>query len=377
MIMIENETQLDFNDVLIAPRPSSVNSRSEVDITRDYTFKWSGKTVKGCGVIAANMATMGTFEMAKVFQQHRMFCALHKHYTMDQLIRFLEENKKEFGNNDYIFISTGLRPDDFSKLKTVMKTGLCDNICLDAPNGYITSFVQHVNRIRTTFPKCVLMAGNVVTPDLTADIIRAGADISKNGIGSGAACTTRKQTGVGRPQFSTIIDCIGSAKNYGGMLCSDGGITCSGDVAKAFGAYSDFVMIGGYIAGSTEASGDIIEKVYKTNEYRIDDYDTSVYGSDLEPVFETKKFKKFYGMSSKLAQETHYDGMKEYRTSEGREKLIPYTGDVNEKICEIEGGLRSACTYVGAKSLTEFPKKVTFYKVNRQLNEVFAHCRDI
>ena len=372
MIMFENETQLDFSDVLITPRPSNINSRGDVDITRDYTFKWSGKTVKGCGVIAANMATTGTFEMAKVFQQHRMFCALHKHYSAEELIKFLDENKKQFGNNDYIFISTGLRPDDFSKLKQVMKTGLCDNICLDAPNGYIPNFIQHVNRIRTTFPNCVLMAGNVVTPEKTMDIIKSGADISKIGIGSGAACTTRKQTGVGRPQLSAIIDCIGSAKNYGGMICSDGGITCAGDVAKAFGAYSDFVMIGGYVAGTDEANGEIIAKTFKTNEYTM-----SEDGEPNDTIFEVRKYKRFYGMSSKLAQETHYDGMKEYRTSEGREKLIPYVGSVESKLDEIEGGLRSACTYVGANSLSEFPKKVSFYKVNRQLNTVFENCRDI
>lgn len=372
MIRIEQDTQLDFSDVLIAPRPSTINSRSQVDITRDYTFKWSGKTVRGCGVIAANMATTGTFEMAKVFQKHRMFCALHKHYSAEELIKFLEENKKEFGNNDYIFISTGLRADDFSKLREVMSTNLCSNICLDAPNGYIPNFLQHVNRIRTTFPKCVLMAGNVVTPEKTMDIIKEGADISKIGIGSGAACTTRKQTGVGRPQFSAIMDCVGSAKNYGGMICSDGGIVNPGDFAKAFGAYADFVMIGGYVAGTDEASGDIVEKIYKTNEYA----DTEDVISGI-PTYETRKFKKFYGMSSKLAQETHYDGMKDYRASEGREKLIPYTGSAEDKINEIEGGLRSACTYVGAKDIKEFPTKVTFYKVNRQLNEVFAHCRDI
>lgn len=364
--------QLDFDDVLIMPQPSGLNSRSEVDITKDYKFKWSGKTIRGCGVVAANMATTGTFEMAKEFQKHKMFCALHKHYSAEQVIEFLKENQKGFGNNDYIFISTGLRSDDFTKLKQIMATGLCDNICLDAPNGYIPNFIQHVNRIRTTFPKCVLMAGNVVTPDKAGEIIREGADISKIGIGSGAACTTRKQTGVGRPQFSAIVDCVGSVKNYGGMLCSDGGIVVPGDFAKAFGAFADFVMIGGYIAGTTEAAGEIIEKMYKTGEYSFtEDYEPN------DSIFEVKKFKKFYGMSSKLAQETHYDGMHKYRTSEGREKLIPYTGDVKYKLDEIEGGLRSTCTYVGARNLQELPKKVSFQKVNRQLNTVFQNCRDI
>lgn len=184
MIMTQNsnESLLDYEDVLIVPHTSTIDSRQDVNINKLYEFKWGASIIEGCGVTAANMATTGTFEMAREFQKHQMFCVLHKHYTEEQLIEFLENNKKEFGNNDYIFISTGLRNEDFGKLVRVMQTGLCDNICLDAPNGYIPKFKAHLHRLRFAFPKARIMAGNVVTPERTGELIREGADIVKVGI---------------------------------------------------------------------------------------------------------------------------------------------------------------------------------------------------
>ena len=350
---IINEEQLDFDDVMIVPQPSEIESRKDTVIVKPYYFKWAGKSIEGNPAMAANMATTGTFEMAKELQKHQMFCALHKHYTAEELIKFLEKNKKEFGTNDYIFIGTGLRKDDFEKLKEVMKTGLCNNICLDAPNGYIQGFVQHLNRIRTTFPNSIIMAGNVVTPEKTGELLRGGADIVKIGLGSGSVCQTRTQTGVGRPQLSALMDCVSSAKRYGGMICSDGGIQKPADYVKAIGAYADFVMIGGYFAGCDEASGELVSKYYKSN---------------TAPYREVRNYKMFYGMSSKHAQDKHYNGLPEYRASEGIVTLTPYKGSVKNTIQDLEGGLRSAMTYVGTRTLEEFPHKVSFYKVRRQLN---------
>lgn len=353
MINVINEEQLDFDDVMIVPQPSAIESRKDVDITKPFEFKYSHKIIEGNPAVAANMATTGTFEMARVLQRHQMFCALHKHYTAEELIQFLDQNKTEFGLNDYIFISTGLRKDDWEKLCKVMKTGLCNNICLDAPNGYINGFIQHLNRIRTKFPKAIIMAGNVVTPEKTGEIIREGADIVKIGLGSGCQCATRTQTGVGRPQLSAIADCVASAKNYGGMICSDGGIQKPADYVKAIGAYADFVMMGGYFAGCDEAAGEEVTRTVKSKTT-----------SDTE----VRKFKLFYGMSSKYAQERHYNGLPDYRASEGIVSLTPCKGPVKNAIQDLEGGLRSAMTYVGAQNLIEFPHKVSFYKVRRQLN---------
>lgn len=360
---IVNEEQLDFDDVMIVPQPSTVESRKDAIITKPYTFKWSGKTIEGNPAIAANMSTTGTFEMAREMQKHQMFCALHKHYTSEQLIQFLEQNKKEFGTNDYIFIGTGLRKDDFEKLQTVMKTGLCNNICLDAPNGYITGFVQHLNKLRHTFPNSIIMAGNVVTPEKTVELVQNGADVVKIGIGSSAACRTRTQTGVGRPQLSAIIDCVGAAKRYNGMICSDGGVQKPADYVKAIAAHADFVMMGGYLAGYSQSGGELITKLVKTGF--VDDNE--------QDIIEERKFKLFYGMSSKFAQEHHYNGLPFYRASEGTVFEVPYKGDVSTAIQNLEGGLRSAMTYAGAKTLEELPKKVTFYKVRRQLNRMFGY----
>ena len=353
-------SELDYNDVLILPRNSEINSRKDVDIERVYSFKWGAKPIKGCGVVAANMFTTGTFEMAKEFQKNHMFTALHKHYSSEQLIEFLEKNKKEFGNNDYIFISTGLRNEDFKKLVDVMVTELCNNICLDAPNAYIPMFKAHLNRLRFSFPKAVILAGNIATADKAGELIREGADIVKAGIGSGSECATRIQTGVGRPQFSALQECIVSVRQNGGLLCADGGITNPGDICKAFGISSDFVMIGGIIAGSNEAAGEKIIKCFASNE--LDE--------NYEPIIEEKTFKINYGMASDRAQRTHYSGIQSYRANEGIVSLIPATGPVQETLRNIKGGLRSCMTYVGAKNLEELPSRVTFCKVNRQINRL-------
>lgn len=355
-----DNSELDYSDVLILPRDSEINSRKDVDIERVYSFKWGAKPIKGCGVVAANMFTTGTFEMAKEFQKSHMFTALHKHYSAEQLIEFLEKNKKEFGNNDYIFISTGLRNEDFKKLVDVMVTELCNNICLDAPNAYIPAFKAHLNRLRFAFPKSVILAGNIATGDRAGELIREGADIVKTGIGSGASCSTRVQTGIGRPQFSAIQDCVYAVRQNGGMICADGGITNPGDICKAFGANSDFVMVGNLIAGSNEAGGEKVTKYYLSNEL----------DSNNEQIIEEKTFKINYGMASDRAQKLHYGGVQEYRANEGIVSLVPYTGPVQNTLRNIEGGLRSCMTYVGAKNLEELPSRATFCKVNRQINRL-------
>ena len=499
-----DNSELDYSDVLILPRNSEINSRKDVDIERVYSFKWGAKPIKGCGVVAANMFTTGTFEMAKEFQKNHMFTALHKHYSAEQLIEFLEKNKKEFGNNDYIFISTGLRNEDFKKLVDVMVTELCNNICLDAPNAYIPAFKAHLNRLRSAFPKSVILAGNIATGDGVGELIREGADIVKIGIGPGcfvkntkiqtsdglkniqdieigdkvlthkgiyenvtntfihhhhkkfikindiectpdhkfyviekkdkdliteknlneyakfieakdlditkhllirmterlefleitkseiyedpqttydfevggengshsynvngiivhnSQCNTRSQTGVGRPQLSAIIECADAAHGVDGMICADGGITNPGDICKAFGIGSDFVMVGGIIAGSNEAAGEKITKRFASNEL----------DSNNEPIIEEKTFKINYGMASDKAQKLHYGGVQEYRANEGIVSLVPHTGPVQNTLRNIEGGLRSCMTYVGAKNLEELPSRVTFCKVNRQINRL-------
>ena len=385
MTQIKDTVELDFCDVLFRPKRTTLNSRSEADIIREYKFKYYPNTIKSCGIMAANMATTGTFEMNDVLQKYKAITCLHKHIDVKDLEEYLVNNytKEDSEYNSFTFISTGLK-DDKEKLFALMDRGSpFDKICIDVANGYMPKLLEFVREVRGKYPRALIMVGNVVTGDMTQDLILNGADIVKVGIGPGSVCTTRKLTGVGRPQLSAILECADAAHGVGGMICADGGCTCAGDVAKAFGAGADFVMLGGMLAGTDESAGEEIERMYKTNEYdfadlsKFNDYDSenTDYHQQYDPIrpkYEVKKFKQFYGMSSKLAQEKHFGGMQKYRASEGKVVEIPYKGSVENIIQEIQGGIRSTMSYIGARRLKDIPKCTTFYRVNRQLNEVFG-----
>lgn len=385
MTQIIDSTELDFSDVLFKPKRTTLNSRSEADIIREYKFKYCNRTIKSCGIMAANMATTGTFEMNNVLQKYKAITCLHKHIDVKELENYMIKNytNEESEYNSFTFISIGLK-DDKEKLFNLLKRGSpFDKVCIDVANGYMPKLLEFVRELRTLFPEILIMVGNVVTGDMTQDLILNGADIVKVGIGPGSVCLTRKLTGVGRPQLSAILECADAAHGVGGMICADGGCTCAGDIAKAFGAGADFVMIGGMFAGTDESAGEIIERMYKTNEYdfadlsKFNDYDSenTDYLQQYDPIrpkYEIRKFKQFYGMSSKLAQEKHFGGMQRYRASEGKVVEIPYKGPVANVIEEIQGGIRSTMSYIGARRLKDIPKCTTFYRVNRQLNEIFG-----
>lgn len=364
---IYDDIQLDYCDVLLRPKRSRLASRSEVEVLREYTFKWCPRSIHATGIIAANMATTGTFEIAREMQKQHLLCALHKHYTAQELIRFLENNQKQTGNNDLLFISSGVSDADYEKISTVLKTGLIYNLCIDVANGYSPYLINYVRKVRAAFPDILIMAGNVVTGDMCEDLILNGADIVKVGIGPGSVCTTRKLTGVGRPQFSTVIECADAAHGVGGMVCADGGCTVPGDVCKSLCAGADFVMLGGMLAGHEESGGELCTKHIQTGELNLLDDKTCAF------KIEEKQYKTFYGMSSAFAQEKHYGGMKKYRASEGKVVEIPYRGPIEPTLLAILGGIRSCMTYIGAKRLKDMPKCATFYRVNRQLNTIFGN----
>ncbi len=344
---IEENVKLDFKDVLIRPKRSTLSSRKDVDISRSYQFKWSRRKYKGVPIIAANMDGVGTFAMARAFEQTQsaMGVALHKHYPLEQLIDFFDQNPSEA-----VWYSIGMVESDSEKLMEFLKLrpSKIDKICLDVANGYSEHFVDFVKRTRDKLPDITIMAGNVVTGEMVEELILSGVDVVKVGIGPGSVCTTRKMTGVGYPQLSAIIECADAAHGLGGLICADGGCTVPGDIAKAFGAGADFVMLGGMLAGHDQSEQEIIEK-------------------------EGEKFLRFYGMSSDTAMTKHKGGVAEYRASEGKTVEIPYRGDVGSTVQDILGGVRSACTYVGAKSLKELSKRTTFIRVTQQLNTVFGN----
>lgn len=342
---IEQEPKLDFKDVLIRPKRSTLSSRSEVNLDRTYVFRHSKKVWTGVPIIAANMDTTGTFETAIALAAFKCLTVLHKHYTAEEIKEFAERHPEVV---PYVVISCGSREGDLQKVKEIFDAAPAfDFICIDVANGYHEKFVQAVETLRSTFPSKTIMAGNVVTNDMTEELILSGADIVKVGIGPGSVCTTRKMTGVGYPQLSAIIECADAAHGLKGMVIGDGGCTSPGDVAKAFAAGADFVMLGGMLAGHDESGGELV---------RLND---------------GQFVKLFYGMSSDTAMNKYSGGVAKYRASEGKTVTIPYRGPIRGTIMDILGGVRSACTYVGAESLKELSKRTTFVRVTQQLNTHF------
>ena len=358
---IEDEIKLDFKDVLIRPKRSTLSSRKEVDLTRTYKFKHSRAEWTGVPVMAANMDGVGTLEMAAALQQHNMFTCTVKSY-----------DEGDFGGIDIDFdnfaVSTGTSSGDFNKLKRIFAVyPELKFICIDVANGYQEIFADYVARVREEFPTKTIIAGNVVTADMTQELILRGADIVKVGIGPGSVCTTRIQTGVGYPQLTAIIECADAAHGLGAHIIGDGGCTCPGDVAKAFGAGADFVMLGGMLAGHDEGGGKLIQEISETDILGAMDQ------GDHYPKKRLKvdKYVQFYGMSSDTAMDKHSGGVASYRSSEGRTVTVPYKGTVENTVLDLLGGLRSSCTYVGAPSLKQLSKCTTFIRVNRQINDVF------
>ena len=341
---IEDEIKLTFDDVLIRPKRSTLVSRSEVDLTRDFKFKYTSKTWSGVPIISANMDTTGTFETAKSLEKYGILTAIHKFYSLKDW----EDNLKNL-NTKYLIVTVGSSDEEFNKAKNIFKlNNELDFLCLDVANGYREDFLQAVAKFREAFPDKIIMAGNVATREMTEAIILAGADIVKVGIGPGSVCTTRKVAGVGYPQLSSISECADAAHGLGGHVISDGGCKFPGDVAKAFGAGSDFVMLGGMFAGHTESGGDLV-----TDE-------------------NGQMFKDFYGMSSELAQQRYYGDLAEHRASEGKKVRLKYKGSIDITVQSILGGVRSACSYVGAKTLKDLPKCTTFIRVTQTTNEIFT-----
>ena len=340
-----NDIKLDFKDVLIRPRKASINieSRSQVNMMRTFKFKWAKNEWTGCPIVSANMDTTGTLEILKEFNKQKLLVALHKFYEAKDLEQFLSKNED---CKDQMVVSSGTSDKDIIKLGEILKATGTDKICLDVANGYTQKFVDTVKKIRELHPDKVIIAGNVVTADISQELVSAGADIIKLGIGPGSVCTTRKQTGVGFPQLSTIMECSEAVHYMGGHVMGDGGITCPGDASKAFGGGADFIMIGGMFAGHDESGGETVE-------------------------LDGKKYKAFYGMSSSEAMDKYHGGVAKYRSSEGKEVIIPSRGPIEATVLDLLGGIRSTCTYVGAHNVESLFSKTVFLRVNQQLNDVF------
>ncbi|WP_105624496.1 GMP reductase [Cronobacter malonaticus] len=342
---IEEDLKLGFKDVLIRPKRSTLKSRSDVELERQFTFKHSRVQWSGVPIIAANMDTVGTFAMAQALAAFDILTAVHKHYSVQDWTGFIDSVSPDVLK--HVMVSTGTSDADFAKTKEILAlSASLQFICIDVANGYSEHFVQFVAKARAAWPDKAIIAGNVVTGEMCEELILAGTDIVKVGIGPGSVCTTRVKTGVGYPQLSAVIECADAAHGLGGQIISDGGCTVPGDVAKAFGGGADFVMLGGMLAGHDESGGTVVEQ-------------------------NGEKFMLFYGMSSESAMNRHVGGVAQYRAAEGKTVKLPLRGPVDDTARDILGGLRSACTYVGASRLKELTKRTTFIRVQEQENRVF------
>ena len=370
---IDQDIKLDYSDVLFKPKRSKLESRRDVDLLRTFRFHNSGQEWTGVPVIASNMDGVGTFSMAKVLQDHKMLTVIGKHNTF-------ENWKDAVGNGiklKYISVCTGTgyiwdkNAADYNTMVKVLKAYPdIKFICVDVANAYHENFGDFIEQLRDTYPDKTIIAGNVVTGEMTEELIIRGADIVKVGIGPGSVCTTRLQTGVGVPQLSGVIECADAANGIGGHVIADGGCVFPGDVAKAFGAGAHFVMLGGMLAGHDESEGgELVTKYFNPKgEYFLCDREQGGYA----PVIQMQKFVQFYGMSSDEAMARHGRRKDGYRGAEGKVVELPHKGPVNDTITEILGGVRSTCTYIGAKRLKDMPKCTTFVRVNNQVNNVFS-----
>ena len=350
---IENDIKLDFNDVLLRPKRSTLSSRSDVSVVRDFKFKHSGLSWTGVPVISSNMDTVSSVEMFKGLARNQMLTCFHKYININDIITVCNSNEHEYYNSDYFILSTGITDNDFGNLEKNVKL-LTENgielkfVCIDVANGYMFKLIDFCKRIRELLPNVTLIAGNVVSREITEELVINGKiDIIKVGIGSGAVCTTRLQTGVGMPQLSAVMECADAAHGLNAAIISDGGICHPGDLGKAYGGGADFVMLGSMLAGHTECPGDLIK----------DD--------------DGNQFKLFYGMSSDTAMNKYHGGVASYRSSEGKTVRVPYKGDVQGTINNILGGVRSTCTYIGASRIKDIGKCATFVRVNRQVNTFY------
>jgi GMP reductase len=337
---IEADTKLDFNNVLIRPKRSTISSRSHVNLNREFRFPHSPKVWHGVPIIAANMDTTGTFEVYQVLSKSGMITCFHKFYNPSDFERVKDNLDKR-----YYMISTGISDYDFDRLVAIMDIVDSDFICIDIANGYLDNLIGLCQKVRAAYPDKIIVAGNVVSRELVEELILNGkVDIVKVGIGPGSACSTRLKTGVGMPQLSAIMECADAAHGVNGFIIGDGGITSPGDMAKAFGGGADFIMCGGVFAGHDENPGELIEEE------------------------NGMKYKLFYGMSSGMAMQKHYGKIANYRSSEGRVLKIRYKGALEDTVNDYLGGLRSCCTYINAKTIKNMPKCTTFVRVTQQLN---------
>ena len=337
-----SSSQLDFRHCLIVPtRTSTIRSRSQVKTQTLVHFEKSHQDWIGTPIWTSNMDSTGTIAMYDKIHKYGLVTCFDKNINKDLL-----ENDYDLDRERYS-VSTGINIKDIEIIRKVIEKYNPKFLCVDVANGYMEKFISTVAYLKTCYPDVIIVAGNVVTPEVIPTIGEAGADIIKLGIGSGSVCTTRIKTGIGCPQLSAILNCHETAHNCGIKIMSDGGIQNPGDICKAYAAGADFVMVGGLLAGHADTTENVVES-------------------------NGQKFAEFYGMSSKEANNKYSGGMKHYKAAEGKKVLIPLKDEsITDTIEDILGGVRSCCSYLGAFNPSQIYERSNLIKVEQQVNDKF------
>ena len=331
-----DDIKLDFDDVLIKPRKSIVPlTRKSVNIE----IPWLDKTAHP--VVIANMPSTGTYEIAKHMTPMKVFTFIHKEYKVHEH----RENLSMLEDRSYIAITSGVRDKDVMRTIEII-SGFEDigMINVDIANVYanVSGMIKAIKTFKEHFPNILLCAGNICDKDLMQTLVDAGADYIKVGVGSGAACITRTEVGVGIPQWSAVRECYEESQKTGCRIISDGGCVTAGDVCKAIAAGADMVMIAGMVSSCYECS----------NMVEIDG----------------QQYVNLYGLGSTKQYNIHTISEQEYRPNEGRDLMIPAKGHIKDIINQILGGLRSVCTYVGVSHITQLSSHAEFIVVNNTHN---------
>ncbi len=317
-----------FDDLLIVPQKSEVRSRRDPSLTTRLT---KTKTIQA-PFISANMDTITESQMAIAMNELGCLGILHRFMSIEEQVQHIHKIKET--GAQIISASIGVNDDYQDRARTLIEAGV-NVITIDIAHGHSVQMLETMKHLKDVFPQIEIIAGNVATPQATIDLIEAGADAVKVGIGPGSMCTTRIITGCGVPQMTAIALCAEVARERGIPVIADGGIRNSGDIMKALSAGADTVMLGSMLSGTMETPGEI------------------------------KGGKKQYrGMASKAAQVSWRGGVPEGMAPEGESTLVTVKGTVRDVVLELSGGLRSGMSYVNATSVSEISENALFMEMS-------------
>ena len=327
-----------YDDVLIVPAKSEMRSRRDPELSTQLTK--NRKMI--LPFISANMDTITEAKMAIAMDKEGGFGIIHRFMTIEEQVKEVTLVKETGAKN--IGASIGVSAESQDRAHALVEAG-ANILTIDIAHGHSVQMLETLTWLKKQFPEVDSIAGNVATPEGTLDLIEAGADAIKVGIGPGSMCTTRIITGCGVPQLTAVSLCTKVAREKGVPVIADGGIKTSGDIVKAIAAGASSVMLGSILAGTIETPG-LIQ-----------------HGQ-----------KQYRGMASRAAQDSWRGGVPTGMAPEGESTKVFIKGHLSDVVGELAGGLRSGMTYINASSFSEIMEKARFMEMSSMgMNESRAH----